>query len=84
MVTRRCTYTTGELIGMCVIVGVFVAFLVFATMRDHAGMEARAGVVNTCNAPCVVTFDNGTHTMTEDAFGVDYHDGVVEVFRVVP
>jgi hypothetical protein len=34
-----------------------------------------------CTAPCKVSFGPD---MEEDSFDIDYHDGQLEVFRVVP
>ena len=80
---RRPTHTVGEVLGMFVLGAVLVGFLVFSIMRDQSGMDARAGSVNTCQAPCVVTFSS-TERVYEDEAGIDFSDGKVYVTRIEP
>lgn len=58
----------------------FTAALIVAVILTLA--LARAGdSEHTCQAPCIVSFGE---RIQEDEYGHDFHDGIVDVYRVTP
>jgi hypothetical protein len=62
------------------LVAAFLAAIVGAVMLTLA-LDRAGDSGHTCQAPCVVSFGE---RIQEDEFGIDFHDGRLDVRRVTP